>query len=215
MASIAKQVWQKIKEDIVIRRAIEKKIISTKNLAMHLIKVKKVPVSIDAVVSAIRRYKEDSPLEKKFEQARKILRKSNDIKMTSNIAQVVLRKNKHTQKRLVKAFELVDYDKGELLIIMQGERSLKLMVNEKNLKDLTKLFPPSSLLSKTKGLALINIHMSEKAQKIPGVGAIITQELTLNDISMWEMMSSNPDLLLFLEQKDLAKTYEIISPLCQ
>ncbi|MBT4604766.1 hypothetical protein HOC01_03945 [archaeon] len=215
MASIAKQVWQKIKEDIVIRRAIEKKIISTKNLAMHLIKVKKVPVSIDAVVSAIRRYKEDSPLEKKFEQARKILRKSNDIKMTSNIAQVVLRKNKHTQKRLVKAFELVDYDKGELLIIMQGERSLKLMVNEKNLKDLTKLFPPSSLLSKTKGLALINIHMSEKAQKIPGVGAIITQELTLNDISMWEMMSSNPDLLLFLEQKDLAKTYEIIYPLCQ
>ena len=215
MASIAKQVWQKIKEDIVIRRAIEKKIISTKNLAMHLIKVKKVPVSIDAVVSAIRRYKEDSPLEKKFEQARKILRKSNDIKMTSNIAQVVLRKNKHTQKRLVKAFELVDYDIGELLIIMQGEGSLKLMVNEKNLKDLTKLFPPSSLLSKTKGLALINIHMSEKAQKIPGVGAIITQELTLNDISMWEMMSSNPDLLLFLEQKDLAKTYEIIYPLCQ
>ena len=66
MTSAAKEVWREIEEDIIVRRALEKGIVSLKNLTVYLLKKKKITASADAVISAIRRYKEEKPLERKF-----------------------------------------------------------------------------------------------------------------------------------------------------
>ena len=64
MTSTAKEVAKEIEDDVIVRRALEKGIVSMNSLAVYLIKKKNIHASLDAVVSAIRRYRQEEPLEK-------------------------------------------------------------------------------------------------------------------------------------------------------
>ncbi len=214
MTSIAKEVWKEIESDVVVRRGLEKGIISMKNLAVYLIKKKKIVASLDAVVSAIRRYKEEQPLEKKYETARQMLSQSKEVRITTNIIQIILEKNKETQKLLQKAFERIDYDKGELLLIMQAEQSIKLMLNEKNKEKIIDIFPKKTVIGLEENIAQINITLSDEAVKTPGIMSVLTTEVMMHGVNPVEIMSCVPEVLFFVKQKDVLKCYDVIFGLC-
>ena len=213
MTSIAKLVAKEIEEDVVARRALEKGIVSIKSLAVYLIKKNKLPASADAVVSAIRRYKENIPLEAKYEKAREVISKSSDIRITTNISEISIEKNQETQKTLQKAFSLVSYEKGEILLIIQGEKSIKLILNSINKDKLLALFSKKSILHIEDNLAEVNIHLSEDAVKTPGIISTLSTELMIHDINIYESMSCIPEMLFFVKQKDIVKSYEVLSTL--
>ncbi|MBS3116301.1 hypothetical protein J4421_01770 [Candidatus Woesearchaeota archaeon] len=215
MTSIAKQVWKEIEEDVIVRRGLEKGIISMKNLAMYLIKKKKLYATADAVISAIRRYKEDQPLESKFEMARKVIASSQSIRITSNILEIALEKNKQTQELLQKVFSLIDYDKGEIALFIQGEQAIKLIINDKNKEKILPLFPKRNILNLEKELAEINIQLSDEAVRTPGIISVLSTELMIHDVNIVESMSCVPEMLFFVKQKDVVKSYEILFSLSQ
>ena len=170
MTSAAKEVWREIEEDIIVRRALEKGIVSLKNLTVYLLKKKKITASADAVISAIRRYKEEKPLERKFET---------------------------------------------ILLIIQGEQSIKLIFNDKNKNKILSLFSKKSILVIQENLAEINIHLSEEAVKTPGILVVLTTELMMHNINIVETMSCVPEMLFFVHQKDIVKSYELLFKLCK
>ncbi len=213
MTSIAKIIAREIEEDVVARRALEKGIVSMKSLAVYLIKKHKLSASADAVVSAIRRYKEETPLEAKYERAREVISKSNDIRITTNIAEISIEKNQETQKILQKAFTMINYEKGEILLIIQGEKSIKLILNSSNNDKILSLFSKKSILHIEDNLAEINIHLSDEAVKTPGIISTLSTEFMLHDINIYESMSCIPEMLFFVKQKDIVKSYEILSTL--
>jgi aspartokinase len=214
MTSTAQQVWKAIDEDVVARRALEAGIASQKNLAVYLIKRRRLEAGADAVISAIRRYKEERPLEKTDERARKVIAKSKDVKITTNIVQVVLARSHDAQALLQKAFDAVDYEKGELLLVMQGEQTLKLLINEKNLERMLSIFSKRTVLEVHKELAQINIHLSDEAVRTPGIISLLSTELMMHGINVVEMMSCVPEMLFFVQQKDVVKSYEVLFGLC-
>lgn len=214
MTSIAREVWKEIEADVVIRRGLEKGIISMKNLAVYLIKKKKIAASLDAVVSAIRRYKEEQPLEKKYETARQMLSESSEVRITTNIVQIILEKNKETQKLLQKAFEKIDYDKGELLLVMQAEQSIKMMINQKNKQKVSEIFQRKIILGVEENIAQINITLSEEAVRTPGIMSVLTTEVMMHGVNPVEIMSCVPEVLFFVKQKDVVKCYDVIFGLC-
>ncbi|MBI2665136.1 hypothetical protein HYX12_00775 [Candidatus Woesearchaeota archaeon] len=214
MTSITKIVWKEIEEDAIVRSALEKEIISLKNLAVYLIKKKKLLTTTDAVISAIRRYEEEKPLELKFETARKVIRRSEGIRITTNIIEFALEKNKEIQDLLPKAFSQVDYNKGEILLIIQGEKSIKLMINDKNKEKMEAIFPKKSIIDIVDNIAEINIQLSGEAVKTPGIITVLTTELMLHDINIVETMSCVPEMLFFVKQKDIVKSYQILFESC-
>lgn len=215
MTSIAKEIWKHIHDDAVIRRAIEKDIISMKGLAVYLIKEKKVHASADAIISAIRRYKENKPLEKEYEKAKKVIANSEDIRITSNIINISVEKNRKTQELLQKIFSLVDYEKGELLLIIQGEQSIKVLINEKNRGKVLGVFNEKNIKHIEEKLAEINIKLANEATQTPGIIATLSTELMINNINIYELMSCVPEMLVFVKQKDVVKTYEILFDMCK
>ena len=214
MTSTAKQVWEAIEEDVVARRALEKEIVSLKNLAVYLIKKEKLDASADAVISAIRRYKEERPLEKRYDHAKKIIAQSTDVRITTNIAQIVLERSHEVQRLLQQAFETINYEKGDLLLVMQGEQTLKLLINQKNLERILAAFPKRSVREVKKDLAQINVQLSEEAVRTPGIISTISTELMLHGINLEEMMSCVPEMLFFVRQKDVVRAYEVLDGLC-
>ena len=213
MTSIAKAIAKEIEEDVVARRALEKGIISMKSLAVYLIKKHGLSASSDAVVSAIRRYKEETPLEAKYEKARDVISKSSDIRITTNIAEISIEKNQETQKPLQKAFAMISYEKGEIMLIIQGEKSIKIILNSANKEKILELFSRKSILHVEDNLAEINIHLTDDAVRTPGIIATLSTEFMIHDINIYESMSCIPEMLFFVKQKDIVKSYEILSNL--
>ena len=204
-----------IEDDAIVRRALEKGIVSFKSLAVYLIKQNKLNAHFDAVVSAIRRYREETPLEKKYEKARDIIGLSADIRITTNITELALEKNKTVQEILEKVFTLIDYSKGEILLIIQGEQSIKLMINNKNKEKVLSLFSRKFVLHIEESIAEINIHLSNEAVRTPGIISVLSTELMIHNINLMEVASCVPEMLFFVKQKDVVKSYEILFGLCK
>jgi len=213
MTSIAKEVAKEIEDDVIVRRALEKGIVSMNSLAVYLIKKKNVDASLDAVVSAIRRYRQEVPLEKKYEKAKDVISKSSDIRITTNIVEIAVEKNEEAQRILQKAFAMVSVDKGEILLIIQGEKSIKFIINAKNKEKILQLFSRKSIMSIEDNLAEINIHLTEDAVKTPGIIATLSTEFMVHDINVYESMSCVPEMLFFVKQKDVMKSYQVLSML--
>ena len=211
--SVAKTIAREIEEDAIVRRAMEKGIVSMKSLAVYLIRKKKLDASTDAVVSAIRRHKEQNPLEKKYEKANFVIAKSSDIRITTHIAEIAVEKNEEAQKMLQKAFNMVSYEKGEIFLIIQGEKSIKLIINAKNKEKILSLFSKKSILHAEDNLAEINIHLSDEAVTTPGIISTLSTEFMLHDINIYESMSCVPEMLFFVKQRDIMKSYHILSTL--
>lgn len=125
----------------------------------------------------------------------------------------VLEKNSETQKTLQKVFRLVHYQKGEILLITQAEQSLKILVNEKKKDSILKLFEKKHVLNVVSSIAQINIHLSQEALKTPGIISVVSTELMMNNINLFELMSCTPELLIYVKQEDLMKAYGVISEL--
>jgi aspartokinase len=214
MTSITKQVWDLINEDAVVRRALEKDIISPMALAISLIKTHKLDTTTDAVISAIRRYSEKQPIENKFSLAKKVITGATDLRITSNIMNISIEKSKKNQELLQKVFSLVNYERGELLLVIQGEEAIKMLINEKNKSKVLPLFSKDTVLSVEENLAEITLHLPKSAVTTPGIMAVIATELTMNEVNIYETMSCLPELLFFVKQKDVLKSYKLLSELC-
>lgn len=215
MTSITKQIYDAIEGDIIVRTALERKIISLKNLALYLIKAYHIDASADAVISAIRRYKEDDELPQHFVTARKIIGRSEDIRVTTNIILAAFKKNTEVQNHLMNVFSKVDFGHSDLLLINQGEDTVKLIFNKKNKEKIVEQFPRKYLIHLEEDIAEINIQLHKDAVRTPGIVSTLSTELMLHGINVVELMSCVPEMLFFVKQKDVVKAYNVLFKLCK
>jgi aspartokinase len=212
MTNIVHKVWKIIDENPCIRRVMSQRLINTTALAKFIITEKKVEGTLDAVSSAIRRYKFD-PYVDIFTTASNIV-SFGEISTRSKLANVAVIKDAEIQKLLPKLFSLIHYNRGDVLRIIQADEAIKILVNEKNLEKIKRLFPKDKILKIDKNLAEINMHLHPEAVNTPGIIAIISNELAMNDVNVMEVMSCVPEMLWFVKEKDVLKAHNVVYQLC-
>ena len=214
MTNIAEQIWEILDNEPCIRRDLSRGLINIRALAKYLIQNKKINGTLDSIISAIRRYKLDK-YEEIFVNAHKIMSKTTSLSTRSNLANIALIKDTEIQALTPKLYSLIQHTRGEILRIIQADESIKVLINEKNLKKIINILPKEKILSIDENLAEINLHLTPEAKDTPGVLAIISNELALNRVSIVEMLSCFPEILWFVYQKDLLKAYSVLYQLCQ
>ena len=214
MTNIVHEVWKVLDEDPGIRREMRRGLINISALARFLIKEKKIDATIDAVISAIRRY-EINEITDYFTKAYKILNQTINISTKSNLAEISLIKDEDVQKILPKLFSIIHYIRGDVLRVTQANESIRLLIDEKNMEQATKLFPKSKILSKEKDLAEINIYIHPKMQTTPGIIAVISNELANNGINIVETMTCPPEMIWVVNKSQLVKASDVLFKLCQ
>ena len=213
MTNINKEVWKFIDNNPSIKRNMSHGLINRRALANYIIKQRYLQTSLDAVVSAIRRY-DIKNYDDMFLTAQDMISQTTDLSTKSNLANVVLSKDTEIQKLIPEFFTIIKYDRGDVLRIIQADESIKVLINEKNLKKIVDILPEKKILSVDENLAEINLHLNNKAKDTPGVLAIITNELANNGVSIVEVLSCFPELLWFVYQSDLLKAYNALYQLC-
>ena len=214
MKNLVGEVWKYLDNNPHIKADMSLGIINIRALAKHIIKTQKMDATLDAVISAIRRYEIDRQ-EDIFAKARKVIEETFTLSTRSGLIEISLVKDDDVHRILPELFEIIDYARGEILRVIQATESIKLLADEKNLEKVTEVFPKEKILKIDKNIAEINMHMNPRGAATRGILAVITNELAINGISIFEIMSCLPEMLLFVKEEDILKSYQVLYELCR
>ena len=212
MTNITHEVLKTLDNNPSIRRCMSQGLINTTALAKYIIKEKNINATLDAVSSAIRRYKLDK-YDEIFDVANRLVT-FGEISTKSKLANIAVIKDSEVQELLPKLFSIIQFNRGDALRIIQADEAIKILVNEKNLDKVKELLPKKKIIKIDRNLAELNIHLHPEAVKTPGIIAIISNELALNNINVMEFMSCVPEMLWFVKEKDILKAHNVMFRLC-
>ena len=207
--NIIDEVNEVLNRNPCIRMNMGKGLINIRALARYIIKERKLETTLDAVISAIRRYEMKSE-EKLFENAYDIITKTIAISTKTPLASISLIKDTEVQGLLPKLFSIIHYNQGDVLRIIQADESIKIIVDEKNLENAKNLFPEGKINRIKRNLGEINAHMHPDGEHVLGIVAITLNELAINGINVQETMSCVPEVVCFVEEKDILKAYNVL-----
>lgn len=210
--NISDRVNTFLDNDFVIRKCLFKNIVSLRALSRYIIKKLGLKdKNLDAVISAVRRYKR---LERESgdEKLKKLFSKIS-VKTRSNIDDIRVQKNKRSVESISKLNSVVDIEKGEIIRIIQAEQSITIVIDDKNLDKFYQMFNKLDLISLDKNLVEINLQFTEEAQNVRGIVALVTSSLNAEDINIVEIMSSAPELLIIVKKEDLLKVLNVVDNL--
>ena len=212
MTTIAEQVKVFLDNDFIIRKCLFRNIISFRALSRYIIKTLDLEEkNMDAVMSAIRRYKREEK-EKSDTEIRKMFSKVS-VKTRSDIVNIYIKKNKKTLENLNKINSIIDVEKGEIIRIIQAEEGIRIILDGKNLDKFFNHFSKNDCISVAKELIELNLHFALDASKVKGIISLISSSLNAEDINIVEIMSSAPELLVFIRKEDLLKALNVINNL--
>ena len=209
MTNIVDSVWKILDNSPDITRNLSLGLINIRALAKYFVDKQDIPGTVDAVISAIRRYdiKKQNAI---FSRALAMIKDADSISTMSNLANISLVKDTEIQKLIPRFFEIIQYQHGDVLRIIQADGAIKVLINEKNLEKIQKILPSEKIIHIDRNLAEINIHQNPNAKKTPGILAVMTNELANHGISVYEVLTCFPEMLWFVDQQHLLESYSIL-----
>ncbi|MBI2185187.1 MAG: hypothetical protein HYU39_09550 [Thaumarchaeota archaeon] len=213
MTNISDSVKVVIERDGAIRNDLARGLINIRALARYVqqrVGEEGEVTSLDAIISAIRRY----PVQESVEVHQRIGRLLQKLTMRNKIVDISIMNDPEIPSALGKIASQIDYSRGETFRIVAGVESIRVVVDEKNL-DKLHVIPKSKVLKVVRNLAEIIVSLSEVAEHTPGVVSTVTTELAMNGINMIEFMSCVPELVLVVEEKDALRSYDLLEKLAK
>ena len=197
MESVNQQVSKALQTDPAIMRDLERKLANTRALAKYLINKYELKVSLDAVISSIRRF----PLEA-YQEEEKIMQhifRDSIVGTKNNIACVTVNMPPN------QAFAKLCLISLPVIRMTTGTEEVKILVENGHADEIAKLFKKPEV---ERGLSEINVTVAEKAVKTKGVLARIAAELALANINIHEVLACPPEFLIYVSEKDIVKAHE-------
>ncbi|NOZ81195.1 MAG: hypothetical protein GXP63_05995 [DPANN group archaeon] len=207
--NVKEAVWKEIRHSQSIRIDLARGFINTRALAMYLKRRLLLNASLDAIISAIRRYQEEDPFIRAHEAASKVV---IGAKLTSNnhIASIMLRKNDEVERLLPRlSDEGLDIHSDRVRIV-RAQKSLKIYLDDKYIEQVKGLFSEKDIIGTDTGLGEVIVDLREHHWETPGVLNVLSSEIALHNISIHEMVTCIPEIIFYFSEQDLMKAYEVL-----
>jgi hypothetical protein len=184
-------------------------LINRRSLARYLIKNNLAKSNkLEAIIAMLRRFEF-----KDIEKVDKDIFKEVRINIKDNILILDFEKSKDLLKKLQNLIAHTDYDKGDTLKIVIGSSSIKVFIDENKLKTIQPMIKEFTLNHKYSNISEISLMFPNKAIKSKGILSFITKELVLNNITITELLTASPELIIYLKEDYVVKAYEILKGL--
>ena len=211
--NITQEVKSYLAKDLSIQKNLQKGIVNIRALAQHIIKEQGLKTSTDTVMNMIRKISFNDEIFTKDSKKVKDILKFSSITTRNGIICVILRNQSDIQKYLSEVNKLIDFEKLPRLI--KGVHNLKIITDKENLQKIKAIFPESGNFETKENLSEIRLKTSIKADDTKGVLAMISNELMLRDINISEIILCIPEMMIYVDQKDLLTAYQSMLGLCQ
>lgn len=209
MSQIEQDFRQFLSKHPEIEKSYQTGLINRRSLARYLIKEHIAKNNqLEAVIAMIRRFK-FKPLKRGSEN----IFKDTRINIKDKILVLDFEKDKGLLKKLQSLIANTDYDKGDTLKIVIGTLSIKLFIDQKKENKLKDIFKEFKVKHRFANISELSLQFQDKAIDAKGILSTITTELALNDVVITEFLTATPELLIYLDEEDVLKAYEIIKRL--
>jgi aspartokinase len=207
MTNITREVWDILSNDISIRKDLNRELINVRALAKYIIQKYHLRTSIDGAISAIRRFEKDTNQADNFKTVLEVLQGAK-INTKTNMVCVTLGTGADSLALLADLLKEPPFREDQVRIT-KGEEILKILLSQESYEQLKKKH--DGKLSKVETeLAEIAIILSAQAGATKGVFARITNEVANYDINIKEVITIVPELLIFVQKKDLIRAHDAV-----
>ncbi|MDP7476383.1 MAG: hypothetical protein QF655_01995 [Candidatus Woesearchaeota archaeon] len=212
--NIREFVWKIIDTDISLKKDLLRGIVNIRSLAKYIINTQKLNVSLDSVISAIRRY-EKTPENKGEAHSVYDVLKHARISTRTNMSSLLLKRTDEVKTKLGRPDKLIDFQGHETIRVLEGSQALTLIFDRKNFENIKSLFTKAVILEENKKIGMIEIGYPRTLKKTPGVFLIVYNELAKNEISVIDSLMSSGEHIILVDEEKLLKAFEVIYELCK
>ncbi len=211
MTNITQEVRDFLNQNPSIVKCLECKIINIRALAFHMIKNCNKGASSHAVMSAIRRYKKELKIKEKKKSIIQSIYLDSKISTKSHLVMFTLKRHfKILRNILPHILDDIHVSKGEVLRIVEGRESVKLIFDHSKKPRFLKIIPEEELIDAKENLGELNIHFSEKYGDMPGLVSPVFNELAINDVNVIEIIGCMPELIIIVKEEDISKCHDAL-----
>ncbi len=210
MTNVSQEIHDFLNKNPFIAKGISHGIVNVRALAFYMLKKLDIDASLHAVMSAIRRYKDNN---KKHKESQDVSLIYSDSKISTKSRLMMLTVKRHfniLRNVIPDILDNIHVSKGDVLRIIEGRGSIKFIIDYSKKNEVVKLIPKEELLGINKNLGMVDIHFSEKYGDMPGILAPVLNELAINNINVIEANSSMPELNIIIKEEDISRCHDIL-----
>jgi len=209
MGSISQIVKDILKRDGLLQEAMNRNIVSYSKLASYIKpEIEKElgrEIKPSAIVMAIRRLSEE--LEK-----HPIPRFHYSIEtMRTGLSSIIVACSPTLLEKLEKMYDMIDFRRGGVLNIVQGNHEIAIITNSKYKEKLIEIIGRENVLEIIDDLASISLAYPENFLHVPGVVYDVTRFLAWENINIVNIILTKTEFSLIVSEKDLMRCYSVLN----
>lgn len=160
-------------------------------------------VKVSAIIMALRRHKE------KLQENNQVshLKIDSDIVMRTGLADFTIRKNEALFKKLEKVYNIVDYNKGDVLNIIHGNYETSIIISGKYKQKLLDLLKGVHIEQFEDNLVSLTLKTGRDFIHTPGILASLTRKLAWENINIYEIISTFTEVNIIVGEQDSVRCY--------
>ncbi|MBI1936036.1 hypothetical protein HYS31_06360 [Candidatus Woesearchaeota archaeon] len=190
--SINEFVWKFIDTDLSIKKDLGRKIVNIRKLAKHILSSQKLDTSLDAVISAIRRYNADISKKEETHSVHSVIKQAK-VSIKTKMSSLLLKRTDFVKTKLGRPDKLMDFQGHDIIRVLEGSQALTIVFDQKNFEKIKSAFPKEMILEENKKVGMIEIEYP----------------------SIIDALISSNEHILIIDEDKLIKAFDLIYNLCK
>lgn len=168
-------------------------------------------VKTHAIVMSLRRHAEK--LKEKHKQI--TFDYSSEIILKTEMCDISVLRSPTLLNKLKKLYEIVDFEKGDILNIIHGRHEVSVVTNERYKDKLLIILKLEKILNMEDNLVSLTLTYSKDFLYTPGVIFNVVRNISGENINIYEIVSTNTELTFILNKKDAVRAYKVLEKLVE
>ena len=214
MVTISHVVNRLIDNNIYLQEAIGRGIASygsvAKQLKHDIEEELRKEVAHYAVVAAIRRYSEKMNV--KFKEIN-FDSNTSEVNLKTNVIDINALKTFSLFDKLKRVYDIIEFDKGDILHIIYGRNSVNIITNERYKEEILKFLQNEKIKNIKENLVSLSFSIGRTLVNIPGVLFQIVRNFAWENINIIEVISIDFEVTFIVDEKDAVRGYKALERL--
>ena len=216
MVTVSHIVNKLVSERIYLHEALSKGIASYGSVAKHLKPLIEEELDREiehtAIVTALRRYADK--IINRFGEIKFDTRQS-EVNLKTHIIDINVLKTQVLLDKLNRLYDLMNFEKGDILHIIFGRTHVAIVTNERNKEKMLKILQNQKIKKIEEDLVALSFTVGKKRIEQSGVLFQITRNLAWENINIVEIISVDVEVTFIIQKKDANKGYNALERLIQ
>ncbi len=203
-------VWTYINRNTDIKRNLSRGIINIRSLAKYILESHpNIDITTTGIVTSIRRYLEENKFEEKNKNLSKIF---SNTKMEMSFGNSILhvRKTEHTLASLNELFKKLNLLGTDNASMVMDKSSFALIYDNEQKNLIRSQFENNVVISEISDVGHITLKFDPLVIQTPNVFATVLNEIGINDINVLDSITKRERFMIFVHEKDLMETCNIL-----